>query len=127
MRSEDSILLKESVIHGHHVFKVVWTPRVGEILRIGKEAGNTHDRRAVAVLKADRTIVGHVPREFSRVFWYFLSHGGKISCEVTAKRKYGKGLEVPCVYKFLGSEKMILKLKAIMQEKPCSTTILHTQ
>ena len=127
MRSEDSILLKESVIRGHHVFKVVWTPRVGEILRIGKEAGNTHDRRAVAVLKADGTIVGHVPREFSRVFWYFLSHGGKISCEVTAKRKYGKGLEVPCVYKFLGSEKMILKLKAIMQEKPCSTTILHTQ
>ena len=127
MRSEDSILLKESVIRGHHVFKVVWTPRVGEILRIGKEAGNTHDRRAVAVLKADGTIVGHIPREFSRVFWYFLSHGGKISCEVTAKRKYGKGLEVPCVYKCLGSEKMILKLKAIMQEKTCSTTISHTQ
>ena len=127
MRSEDSILLKESVIRGHHVFKVVWTPRVGEILRIGKEAGNTHDRRAVAVLKADGTIVGHVPREFSRVFWYFLSHGGKISCEVTAKRKYGKDLEVSCVYKFLGSEKMILKLKAIMQERPCSTTISHTQ
>ena len=61
--------------------------QVGEILRISKEAGNTHDQRAVAVLKAD-CIVGHVPREFSRVFWYFLNHGGKISCEVTAKRKY---------------------------------------
>ena len=73
MRSEDSILLKESVIRGHHVFKVVWTPRVGEILRIGKEAGNTHDRRVVAVLKAAGTIVGHVLRELSRVFWYFLS------------------------------------------------------
>ena len=59
VESEDSFLLKESVIRGHHVFKDVWTPRVGEILRIGKEAGNTHDRRAVAVLKADRTIVGH--------------------------------------------------------------------
>ena len=59
MESEDSFLLKESVIRGHHVFKDVWTPRVGEILRIGKEAGNTHDQRAVAVLKADRTIVGH--------------------------------------------------------------------
>ena len=64
MRYEDSILLKENVIRGHHVFKVVWTPRVGEILRIGKEPGNTHDRRAVAVLKADGTIVGHVPRVF---------------------------------------------------------------
>ena len=72
------------------------------------------------VLKsADRTIVGHIPKLFSKVFWYFLSHGRKISCEVTAKRKYGKGLEVPCVYTFLGSEKMVLKLKAIMQENPC--------
>ena len=115
------------MIRNHHVFKNVWTPRVGEILRFGKEACNTHDRRVVAVLKADGTIVGHVPRKFSRVFWYFLSHGGKISCEVTAKKEYGKGLEVPCVYKFLGSEKMILKLKAIIQEKPCSTTISHTQ
>ena len=29
---EDSILLKESVIRGHHVFKNIWTPRLGEIL-----------------------------------------------------------------------------------------------
>ena len=74
MKSEDSIFLKESVIRGHHVFKDVWTPRVG-ILRIGKEAGNAndHDQRAVAVLKADGTIVRHIPKEFSRVFWYFLS------------------------------------------------------
>ena len=56
VESEDSFLLKESVIRGHHVFKDV---RVGEILRIGKEAGNTHDRRAVAVLKGNGTIVGH--------------------------------------------------------------------
>ena len=72
VKSEDSILLKESVIRGHHVFKDVWTPRVG-ILRIGKEAGNANDQRAVAVLKADGTIVRHIPKEFSRVFWYFLS------------------------------------------------------
>jgi hypothetical protein len=58
-----------------------------------------------------------VPREFSRVFWHFLNHGGKISCEVTGRRKRGKGLEVPCVYKFLGAEMMIRKMKGIMQEK----------
>lgn len=29
---EDSILLHESVIRGHHVFKEIWTPRLGEIL-----------------------------------------------------------------------------------------------
>ena len=73
VKSKDSILLKESVICSHHVFKDVWTPQVGEILRTGKEAGNANDRRAVAVLKADGTKVRHVPREFSRAFWYFLT------------------------------------------------------
>ena len=61
MESEDSFLLKESVIRGHHVFKDVWTPRVGEILRIGNEAGNTHDRRAVAVLNVPINIMPHYP------------------------------------------------------------------
>ena len=115
--ADDSILLKESVIRGHHVFKNIWTPRLGEVLLVKQEAGNTHDRRAVALLKADRTVVGHVPREFSRVFWHFLSHGGKISCEVTGRRKYSKGLEVPCVYQFLGSEKIITKMRDILYDK----------
>ena len=40
--SEDSILLQESVIRGHHVFKEIWTPRLGEILLVNQEAGNAH-------------------------------------------------------------------------------------
>ena len=118
--SEDSIFLHESVIRGHHIFKEIWTPHTGEILLVRKEAGNVHDRRAVALLKADGTVVGHVPREMSRTFWHYLGHGGTISCEVTDRRKYGKGLEVPCVYKFLGNEKMVDKMRSIMQ-KPSRT------
>ena len=117
-----TIFLYESVIRGHHIFKYVWTLCLGEILLVGKEAGNHHDRYAVALLKADRTPVGHVPREFSRNFWHYLSHGGKISCEVTGRRKYGKGLEVPCVYKFLGSEKLVKKMKSILTQKSSKTT-----
>ena len=85
IHAEESIYLYESVIRGHHIFKSVWTPCLGEILLVGKEAGNHHDRNSVALLKADSTSVGHVhvPREFSRAFWHYLSHGGKISCEVT--------------------------------------------
>ena len=49
-------------------------------------------------------VVGHVPRsEVSRVFWHYLGHGGKITCE-------WKSLEVPCVYKLLGNEKMVEKI-----------------
>ena len=41
---DDSILLKESVIRGHHVFKNIWTPRLGEVLLVSQEPGNIHDR-----------------------------------------------------------------------------------
>jgi hypothetical protein len=39
-------------------------------------------------------IVGHVPREISRYFWYFIGHGGLVTYKVTGRRKKGNGLEV---------------------------------
>lgn len=72
----------ESVIRGHHVYKAVWTPRIGETLSLAKEDGNVEDPYAVAVLKGT-TVVGHVPREISRVFSFFLLHDGTISAEVS--------------------------------------------
>ena len=62
--SDDSIFLHESVIRGHHIFKGIWTPRTGEIVQVRQEAENPHDRNAVALLKADGTVVGHVPSCF---------------------------------------------------------------
>ena len=55
--SDDSIFL-------HHIFKGIWTPRTEEIVQVQQEAGNPHDRNAVALLKADGTVVGHVPSSF---------------------------------------------------------------
>ena len=72
----------ESVIHGHHIYKQIWWPLVGEIVTLEREEGNNHDKFAVSLLK-DATVVGHVPQEFSQVFWHFLRHGGTITCEVT--------------------------------------------
>ena len=108
-----AIYLYDSVIRGHHVYKDVWTPRIGEILQVARYTDNHHDRFAVGVFKED-TIVGHVPREYSRMFYYFLVHSGGITCEITGRRKFGKGLEVPCVYTFTGIEKIIVKLKRIL-------------
>ena len=102
----------ESVIRGHHIYKRIWRPLVGEVLTLEREEGNTHDRFAVSLLKDD-IVVGHVPLEFSRVFWHFLRHGGTITCEVTGRRKRGKGLEIPCVYSFLGSTKLIQRMKTL--------------
>ena len=51
--SDDSIFVHKSVIRGHHIFKGIWTPRTEEIVQVRQEAGNPHDRNAVALLKAD--------------------------------------------------------------------------
>ena len=103
-----------SVIHGHHIYKSVWTPFVGEGLTIQREEPrNRHDRLSVCVMK-DRDVVGQVPREFSKTVWYFLRSGGQGSCTVSGPRKIGKGLEVPCTYSFEGSRKVIIKLKNLI-------------
>ena len=45
----ESKLVKESVVCGHHIYKEVWSPVVGELLPVLQESINVHDRRAVAV------------------------------------------------------------------------------
>ena len=52
---------KESVVRGHHVYKVIWTPVIGEELEVRTEDDNDHDQHAVAVVK-DGVVIGHMPR-----------------------------------------------------------------
>ena len=56
----------DSVIRGHHIYKAVWHPIVGEILAVCIERGNVPDRHAVCVQRGSVT-VGHVPREVAKV------------------------------------------------------------
>ena len=100
----------DSIVTGHHVYKTVWTPFIGEILGTEQEqATNVHDRYAVSVMKKGK-IVGHMPRTISKVSWHFLQHGGVINCKITGKRREGNGLEVPCQYSFVGTKKIVQKL-----------------
>ena len=105
----ESEFRKESVVRCHHVYRFVWTPVVGEELILEPEDCNEHDKFAVAVKRNDE-IIGHMPRSFSRVSWYFLKYRGKIRCVITGKRRHGVGLEVPCTYTFVGSARLIQKL-----------------
>ena len=53
-----AIFCQESVVRGQESVVRVWTPFVGEILNTKREAKNSHDRHAVAVV-CDSCVVGH--------------------------------------------------------------------
>ena len=61
------------------------------------------------VVKGDET-VGHLPREFSRIAWYFFAHSGEINVEVIARRRHCQQLcgrmEIPCQLEFTCSNKL---------------------
>lgn len=84
-----------------------------------QEHGNPEDRYAVAVLKSN-AVVGHVPREISKICWMFIDRGGSISCTVTGRRQRSilleGGLEIPCTYTFKAKKKLVNKLITILTE-----------
>uniref|UniRef100_A0A1X7VJY3 HIRAN domain-containing protein n=1 Tax=Amphimedon queenslandica TaxID=400682 RepID=A0A1X7VJY3_AMPQE len=104
---------KGSVIRGHHVYKRVWTPVFGEILSATRKEDNSFDKHAVAILK-DGLIVGHLPKEFSRVSSYFLLQEGQMEAHVNGKKDNWKGLEVPFVYIFTAKKKRIDRIKQLL-------------
>ena len=66
------------------------------------------DKLAIKVLNGEQT-VGHLPREYSRIAWYFLARGGSITLEVTGRRRHCKqlcgGMEILCCVRFSCSRK----------------------
>ena len=72
-------------------------------LLLEEEFDNCFDKFAVKVLNGEET-VGHLPREYLRIAWYFLARRGSISLEVSGHRRHCKqlcgGMEIPCRVKF---------------------------
>ena len=96
------------VSNGEHYSRA--SPFVGQILSMSPEDGNEHDPHAVLIC----AIVGHAPCELSRVFFFFLRHNGTITAEITGHRRFGCGLEVPCLYTLTGKPKYIKKAKKLI-------------
>ena len=78
-------------VTGHHVYKDIWTPTLGEKLSTATEPENHHDKYAVKVLK-ENEVVGHVPRDISKYCTSALLCGGTIKCEITRKNKTNLGM-----------------------------------
>ena len=94
-----------------------WTPVRGEVLVLRREPHNIHDPYAVAIMKSEK-VVGHVPKAYSRIVSCFIGHGNRASCEITGdriNRGVQLGVEVPCVYKFYGSQAYIDRIRDLLQ------------
>ena len=67
-----------SVIRGHHIYKSVWTPTLGEKLTCredDRKEARQHDEYAIGTYledNTDRELVGHVPMELSYLIYTFL-------------------------------------------------------
>ena len=59
MTADLSAYLMESVVHGHYVFKQVWSPVFGEVLTVDREPRNAEDRYAVAVVVQNIPVESH--------------------------------------------------------------------
>ena len=55
----------QSTVRGHHIYKAIWTPVIGEELTVVPEEGNDHDPHAVAILKDEMMLL-------SRILFFFL-------------------------------------------------------
>ena len=100
----------ESVVRGHHIYKTVWKPEIGERLVCEKDdrrEAALYDENAIGVykqLEVDRKpefiLVAHLPMELSFLMHSFLKsrHENILIAEVIRARKRENGLVVPCVY-----------------------------
>ena len=87
-----------SFVTGHHIYKDIWSPSIGELLECKRERSNRHDPKAVAVMK-NGTVAGHVPREKCIQFCRFFAMKKTITARITGgRRNNGRGLVVQCTY-----------------------------
>ena len=95
----------DSFITGHHEYKEIWTPHIGDVIQCEREPTNAHDRNAVRLIKGNMT-VGHVPCRIAPYCAYILLNGGTVEGTVMGHRqnKRNNGLEIPCMYSAKGTK-----------------------
>ena len=89
---------------GYHIYRSIWSPKLGPDLLVKQEVGNVHDPFAIgADIPRKLTsfdIMRHIPREINRLCHYFVNYGGAIEAKVR-ETKYrpspipSGGLEIP--------------------------------
>jgi len=111
-------------MQGHHIYKHVWTPFVGEELTCTHEIENTKDPFAVVLVRRS-TVVRHVPRKISATCALFLARKELFNVKSLVRHPFLYVLPGMCIhivkyFKFGDSEAnlpncQIAKLKASLK------------
>ena len=110
----------ESVARGHHIYKKVWKPVVGEKLTCKhdtREEAKLYDEFTVGIYRLstsssqDQEVVGHLPIELSFLLCKFLSRDGcSLESSPTGARFLEDGLVVPGRYTALSNDKKMVAI-----------------
>jgi hypothetical protein len=82
-----SAKIKMALLATYHIYQNDWIPRKGETLFVKHEDKNHYDRYAIAALKQEHgglreKIVGHLPKEISRLVRFIMLHRARVSLKV---------------------------------------------
>ena len=93
---------------------------IEEVLTCEREPDNAFDKYAVAIKNEVGHMVGHVPKELSKIFNKFVTDYGEIEAECIGNRYnagQGKGLELPVDFRVLGNKEYLRRLVRRIKEK----------
>ena len=74
-----------AAVRGYHYYRRFWRSKENENLICLYEAGNPFDRFAIKTVNESGEIVGHLPKEISRVTKYFLDRGASMYCKLSSE------------------------------------------
>lgn len=110
----------EATLRGYHAYLDNVSVRIGEILACEMELNNSHDKYAVSVKNQDGNLIGHVPKELSRLFNKLLKDYGELEAECIGNRfnaGKGNGVEIPVDYRLVANDSYLTKLKGKLSKK----------
>ena len=107
-----------SYVRGYHKYKEEWTPSLEEMLELKVEPTNANYQFAMAVIKPDGTVIGHIPKHASKAVLFFLRKAGSAGFgEVTGSsvnRGVSFGLDILRNYKFYGRPSYVDRLQTLL-------------
>ena len=91
-----------AAVRGFHYYRKFWKPKENEKLDCSHEEHNPFDWFAIKTVTSDGMIVGHLPRDISRIKKLFLNRGAEMEAELTSKHYQRSplvksGMEIVCL------------------------------